>query len=242
MGVIFFNERSSEDFGVVVEHPPAYEFPEKDYTSVHIPGRNGDVIFDTGAYKNTKRTYELAVGDLEKPLGLLANRMSEWLHSGDGYCRLEDTYEPDIFRLACFHAEGSLENIFDHAGRGTITFDCKPQRFYKSGEKAVSIDASSYIMKNGTFFIARPLIIIYGNGTFAINDISISIANVSNYIIIDSDLQDAYEIDSVTGEYINANNKVTLENGFPVLLPGDNAIQSSASISGVEVIPRWWTI
>lgn len=242
MGVIIFNDISSEDYGIVVEHPPAYDFPEKDYTSVHIPGRNGDVMIDNNSYKNTVRTYELAIGDQNLQFGIQANKIAEWLHSGSGYCRLEDSYEPDIFRMACYKDAGNFENIFDHMGRGTVSFDCKPQRFYKSGEKFISLESASEVIKNPTFFNAQPMIIISGSGgTISVNGVEVALLTATSALVIDSDIQDAYEFDAY-GNYQNANNKISTPNGFPILIPGDNSIVVSGGINSVEVMPRWWTI
>ena len=48
MGIIIFNGVSSMDLHTLVQHPPEYAFPEKDCEATHVPGRNGDIIVDTG--------------------------------------------------------------------------------------------------------------------------------------------------------------------------------------------------
>ena len=61
MGVIYYNGKSSEEFGIVVETTPNYEIPERDYEILSIPGRNGDVVIDKGNYKNVERSYNIAI-------------------------------------------------------------------------------------------------------------------------------------------------------------------------------------
>jgi phage-related protein len=40
----------------------------------------------------------------------------------------------------------------------------------------------------------------------------------------------------------NRNSTITLNNGFPKLVPGENNISFSGGITSVEVIPKWWTL
>lgn len=137
MGEIIFNGISSKEYDIQVEHPPGYQTPERDCDIIHVPGRNGDIVINKGSYKNVERSYEIAVGSLEKYFVDLVNPVSEWLHSGIGYCRLEDSYEPEYYRSAMFNEAIDIENIQFHGGRTTITFDCKPQRFFKSGDEPI---------------------------------------------------------------------------------------------------------
>ena len=51
MGVIVFNGIPSTEYQIHVEKPPVYAMPERDYSVVHIPGRNGDIVVDSGSYR-----------------------------------------------------------------------------------------------------------------------------------------------------------------------------------------------
>lgn len=239
MGVVIFNGRASLDYGIHVEHPPDYQMPERDYEVVHIPGRNGDLIIDNGSYQNVTRSYEVSFADMGriKPFTTMANAVAEWIHSASGYARLEDTYEPEYYRMAMYMDEVEIENIVQHAGRATVEFNCKPQRFLKSGEETKKMTASG-ILNNPTNFTAKPCITVYGNGsgTVIVGGYIVSISEIGGYLVIDSDIQDAYR------QTVNCNNNVTLGNGFPVLRSGENKISWTGGVSYVEVIPRWWTL
>lgn len=240
MGVIIFNGRSSADYGIFVETPPDHSWPEKDYDIVHVPGRNGDLLFDNGSYKNVSREYEIAVGSRTLRLHEQIDGIFSWLHSASGYARLEDSYEPEHFRLASYREENNLENILNHAGRATIKFDCKPQRFLKSGEQAVTFTGAGTIV-NPTEFESLPIIKITKNsssGVLNINGHTLSIAaDSSTSLVIDSEIQNAYS------GTLNKNNIVTLNTGsFPILGPGSNPVSFSGGITKLEVTPRWWTL
>lgn len=240
MGVVIFDGVRSDDLGILVEHGPVYSIPERDYETIHVPGRNGDVYIDRGCYKNVSQPYDIAVASLEQSFFDLSTKLSFWLHPKPGYCRLEDSYSPQYFRLASYHDSIDLENILFHAGRATISFDCKPQRFLKSGERKV-IFTSSGKLRNPAFETSSPLITVRGNangsGRLQIGTYVVEISPIRSSITLDSELQDAYS--GVT----NRNADITLgPGGFPKLIPGENAISFSGDISSVEVIPRWWIV
>lgn len=242
MGVIIFNEIPSTDYGIHVEKPPVYAIPERDYEVVHIPGRNGDLVIDNGSYKNVKRAYSISVGELDGNFTTLAAGVSEWLHSASGYARLEDTYEPDYYRMAYYVADAEMENLFHQAGKMAVEFNCKPARFLKVGEKPVAFSAAGSL-NNPTFQKSFPklAIAVSGAGTITLNDQTITISGISaaTNMIIDSELQDIYQADTKT----NLNSKVSFSNGlFPTLISGLNTISFTGSISSVEVTPRWWIL
>lgn len=234
MGVIIFNNKSSADCRIQVAHPPGYAYPERDYTITHIPGRNGDIIQDNGCYKNVERTYEVSFDAPNEDFATYANAVSAWLHSTTGYARLEDSYEPNYYRMATYQESNIFENLYNQAGTATIVFECKPQRFLKTGDNIIAIQNSLTIM-NPTGFEAYPLFKVTGtSGVLTVNGNSITISSIKDFVMLDCELQDAYK------ENINKNS--TISGTFPVLKPGSNTISWTGGISSVVMKPRWWTI
>ena len=136
MGIVVFNGISTLDYDITVEQPPNYTGAKRDYESKHIPGRNGDLILDSGSYQNVNREYNLAVGSEQKSFAQLSNILSKWVYSGTGYARLEDSYDPDVYRMAIYNNELQVTNVLNHIARATVSFNCMPQRWLKSGEVA----------------------------------------------------------------------------------------------------------
>lgn len=238
MGVIIFNGQSSKDYGIEVEYFPKYETPSRDYDVIHVPGRNGDIYIDKGSYSNVNRNYDISFASLERDQYVpMANRVSEWLHSPLDYARLEDSYEPEYYRLAVYYEETSMDNILNQGGRTTISFNCKPQRFLKSGDRPI-IFTENGVLKNPTSFPSLPIITVSGDGSgeFSIGKYLISIEEIGLPITINSEIQDAYTND------INRNYDVVLYSGFPKLESGLNEISFSGGIKSLEVIPKWWTL
>ena len=143
MGNLIFNGVSTVDLGAVIQTPPVYEFPSKTYEHIKIEGRSGDLLIDNNSYDNVERKYYLALAFLKNSVFVTNARMIvEWLHSVKGYARLEDTYEPEYYRMAAFENPGSLPNLYDEATALEVVFKCKPQRYLKSGEEPILISSS----------------------------------------------------------------------------------------------------
>ena len=164
-----FGGESSADYGVYITGEGVFNAPERAVDMVNIPGRNGSYALDQGRFGNIEVTYN--GGMVDDDVANFADRMSafrNWLCSKKGYIRLEDEYNPDEYRMAVYKSglevdhEGLLTGEFD------ITFDCKPQRWLKSGETAVSVTSGDTIT-NPTLFESSPLLAVEGYGHISMN-------------------------------------------------------------------------
>ena len=238
MGLIIFNNQNSRDLGIEVECPPVYVSPEKDYDIIHVPGKNGDVIIDKGSFKNVERAYKVTFSSAHNNFTYISNLVIGWLHSSSGYAVLEDSYEPEYYRLAMYKDSCSIENLLGQAGTSIISFDCKPQRFLKSGDKKIEIIEPCTIY-NPTRVASSPIVTVKGDGN--------GILRIGKYLVtlrlhsgtpltINSEIQDVYAGST------NQNGSVLMSNGFPKLESGNNEIYVSKAITSVEVIPKWWTL
>ena len=236
MGIVVFNGISSQDLHIQVQTEPSYDFPEKDYEVTHVPGRNGDIVIDQGSWQNVSRKYNLAMDAGKISYTEVASKLVQWLHSASGYARLEDSYEPDFYRMAMYKDSGSISNIFNKAGQIEVEFTCKPQRYFKSGEAADIFVASSEY-RNPTDFPAKPLVKIHGSGSgvVGIGTYTVTINDIIDGMIVDSEQQDTYK-----GQ-MNCNSKVSITE-YPKLISGNNVISISGGVTSIEIIPRWWTL
>ena len=237
MGIIKYNGNSSDEVGIVVETPPDYEIPERNYEIIPVPGRNGDIVIDLNSYKNVVREYNIAIGEEDGDFSVLSSKIANWLYSGHGYLRLEDSYLPEYYMMAAVIAPNNIINILQQAGRATVQFNRKPQRFLKSGDRQITVTKQTTLF-NPTQFNSKPLIIVNGTGSGVVNigGYSVKIDNLEDEITIDCELEESYKGTN------NQNKKVTLSNGYPLLVPRDNIVNFSGGITKVTIIPRWWTI
>lgn len=236
IGYIKFNGITSEDVGLRVEHHPHRIIPARKREIVSVPGRSGDLTFDEDAYENYEQTYDVWI-DPRKGYYETAQAVAAWLTRAKGYKRLEDENDANTYRLAYFSGNADFDNRLSLLGKATLHFNCKPQRWLKSGEETVSIAASGAVVSNPTAFAALPYIKVYGSGAgeLSVGQITCTLLAIDEYIELDSDLQNAYKATE------NKNSTVSIPQ-FPILQPGDNVITWSGGITGVEIVPRWWTL
>ena len=231
---LIYNGKSSADYDLLVGAQNTFNAPKRSVTKYTIAGRNGDLIKDNGCFENISVAYTIVC---KNQFESLADSISAWLKSPTSYCRLEDSHHPEYYRMglvtdAITYTTGTL----NHSAKATITFDCKPQKWLVEGENVQKFTSAGAIF-NPTKFASKPLIKVIGNGqaTLKIGDYSMDL-NLMAYVTIDSELMDC------TRGSMNMNNTVTLNSGFPELMPGKNGITYTGGIKSIEIIGRWWTI
>lgn len=243
MGVrnhFIFNGQSSLDYGVYIGGQGTYNAPQRDISKVSIPGRNGDLIMDNGRFLNVQVSYPIVVMDRFRDR---TYAIRAWLSSPTTYARLEDTYHPDEYRMGMLTGGIQFEtSAFNLTGKAVVTFDCKPQRFFKEGETAKVISQTGGVVKSPTLFPSKPLIrinmksgqsvgyVLFGNQIVNVHD-------ASEYVDVDCELMDCFKGTD------NCNYQVDFGGGtFPQLEPGTTVLTLSPSIDSVEVTGRWWTV
>ena len=222
------------DFGVYTSGVATYSAADREYEVVEVPGRSGDLLFDNQKYKNITVTYR---GFIVENFVNNIDGLRNFLASDFGYKRIEDTYNPDYYRLGFLANSLVVETAnLNEAGGFDLNFNCKPQRFLKSGEVELEFNQNGGI-NNPTYQIAKPLIRVYGYGTFAISTYEVTVAqNDKPYIDIDCDIQSAF------CETANCNNLITMTTEFPELKSGYSGIELGTNISKLVITPRWWSL
>lgn len=159
---IYFDGKSSADFGLIVEYFPESVHAARRGELIPIPGRNGVIVREDGAFDTYTQQYQVWFRNtMGRDTYQKARDVAEWLLSASGFCRLEDTYEPEVFRLARFVGPLSVETVLRNHGRVTLEFDVQPQRYLKSGETPISYEGDSstvFSITNPTLFESRPLL------------------------------------------------------------------------------------
>ena len=226
-----FDGVSTKDFGVYINGAQTYDAPARSREVISVPGRNGDLIIDNGRYENTEVTYHAFIyRDFEVNVEGFRNL----LLSRTSYKRLEDTYHPQEFRLGIYNGNFSADVVeWLEAGEFDLTFNCKPQRFLKSGEDAITFTSDGSLL-NETMQTAKPLLRVYGTGTFSIGGATMTISSANVYTDIDCDLMDAFKGTT------NCNGNIS--GTFAALAPGDNAVTLGSGITKIEITPRWWVL
>lgn len=236
---IVFDGQNLADWGVHISGDNTFGAPERDVDEIEIPGRDGSISFDNGRFKNIDITYDGSLlGEDPEDYLIKLQQVRSFLCSRKGYKRLEDSYRVDEFRLAKFVDGLDPDGVMLTGSTFDLKFNCKPQRFLKSGEEILTMTSTGSVF-NFTNFTAKPLIRVWGSGTFSVgnNKVTITKPSTVEYVDIDSDMQDCYS------DSQNCNGDVVLNNvEFPVFEPGENIVTIETGITKIEITPRWYIV
>lgn len=171
---LLFGGVSAAAFGVYISGEGVYNAPERAVEMVTVPGRNGALAIDQGRYENVVVEYPAFVRarsqkEMRKKLSAFKNAIVSQI----GYQRIEDTYHPEEYRMGVYLSGLDVEPVlYGTAAKFTLAFNCKPQRFLKSGEEELSV-SSGDVLTNPTPFESKPLLAVWGSGGVSIGEDSV---------------------------------------------------------------------
>lgn len=132
----------STDLGVYVTGSGSFDAAEMDADKYEIAGRNGDLIIPKNRYKNIVVTYPAFI---PKAFQEKAQSIRNWMRSAKAYARLEDTYDMEHYRLGLASGIQSFEPVNrNDASNFQLNFDCRPERFLKTGETPLTIEPEAH--------------------------------------------------------------------------------------------------
>ncbi len=232
MNAFVYNGISSADMGLFISEKNIYSAPQRDFTVVSVPGRDGDVFLDNGRYKNIDVSYTVSFTDAARR----ASDLRYWLQAR-GYGLLTDTYQPEYFRKAIFSSKLDISEVLIGVGKAKINFNCDPYLYLFSGAEETTITQSGTTLRNPEMYTAIPKIRIYGTGdlNLYVNSSSYYITDVDGDITLDCASKNAYKGAALQNDKIQFSD-------FPVLKRGNNAIGWSGNVTKVLITPNWRTI
>lgn len=173
-----FNGVSAADYGVYVTDVNVFNSAERAVEYITIPGRNGSFALDHGRFENITVEYECALGqDTDVDFATAISDFRNALAAAKGYQRLEDDMNPDEYRMAVFSKGLEAPTLNQQTATFKVEFNCKPQRYLKSGETAISV-TSGQTVTNPTPFTSNPLLQIWGYGAVNIGAESVEVMHV----------------------------------------------------------------
>lgn len=241
----------STTYGVYITGESVYNTPERDSEMIAIPGRNGALYRDKGRFENIDVTYHCGMfadnqQNFADKIRNFRNRLVEAALGGYDY--LYDDYNTDEFRMAVFKEAFEVSPTMNStAGEFDVVFNCKPQRFLKTGATEYSPNSGA-LFTNPTAFNSQPMISFKtsGSGTITLSHnlgnqtITVTNAPTNTTIYIDCEVGEVY---SKSGQQLTSlNNYVSFGTNIPVFYPGTTTFTYSYSITSVKVTPRWWRL
>ena len=237
-----FNGERSDDFGLHIDEPKIYDTQGRRYDFTAVPARHGEYIQGDATYNTVSASYPVSIvaqcrDDLTKKI----EAVREWLNDSKGYCRLEDDYAIDEYRMAVYADATQWEVLYGQYAKSNIVFRCMPQRWLKSGERAVHITGTGTTpLVNPTRSTAHPIIMVKGTGSVIVGDATIKVNRNTGTITIDCERM---TIRDANGGDVDSNVEVSCRGTkhiFPSLPRGTTEVSYNGAISSVVVIPRWW--
>ena len=208
-----FDGTNSRAYGVYITGEGVFNAPERNVEMVDIPGRNGAFALDKGNFNNIEVTYPASIAtDNATDFAQAVSDLRNFLCSKVGYVRLEDDYNTGEYRMAIYKSGLEVTHDMLIAGEFDIVFECKPQRYLKSGETAISVTSGNTIT-NPTRFDAKPLLDVEGYGNIVFNGFNIELFDDLVGIVYVEGLANHYlPYSSYIGDvYVNANDAISLD-------------------------------
>lgn len=160
------------EFGLTWDNKQLFDKPQAVYEKYEIPQHNGDYLINQGKYKNVQISYRCYID-----LNFRDNysNLINYLNSFSGYQRLENTLEPDTYRMAAFIADVTPDvGDFTLTGWVVLNFECMPQEFLKTGETEQEIAGTS------TTLSGNPVNIDNTSATLFVNSIKADLTPTQN--------------------------------------------------------------
>ena len=132
MRAFSFNGIRSDQFSIYVSSDTFLNSPGYAYEAYEVPSRNGALLKYDKHLQNVVRQFNCFCKD-----NVIVNldAFKQALYANSGYMRIESDYDPDTYQMG-YLAEGIEVEPFDASGdfsaQFTITFSCKPQKWFKN--------------------------------------------------------------------------------------------------------------
>ncbi|WP_308779647.1 phage tail domain-containing protein [uncultured Clostridium sp.] len=203
-GEIYFNTNTSLDMHIYLEKYPSIPVVNEDYEEVLVEGRSGSLIINKGTYPDKKIPLTFTL--LHKDIYVKFDEIYEWLTN------IVDNRLVCSRKDRCYRVKkvlfGNIEKEFRTIGEFEVTFICEP--FSEDLDKTVyEITTNNFKFNYDGNAPADTLIKVYGSGNIqlTIDNETMQINNVTDYVEIDSNLlqvrnQDGTSKDDDLGDFI----------------------------------------
>lgn len=203
-GEIYFNTNTSLDMHIYLEKYPSIPVANEDYEEVLVEGRSGSLIINKGTYPDKKIPLTFTL--LHKDIYVKFDEIYEWLTN------IVDNRLVCSRKDRCYRVKkvlfGNIEKEFRTIGEFEVIFICEP--FSEDLDQTIyEITTNNFKFNYDGNAPADTLIKIYGSGNvqLTIDNETMQINNVTDYVEIDSNLiqvrnQDGTSKDDDLGDFI----------------------------------------
>lgn len=230
MSYIEYNNLISENIeGLKIENIPLVPATSIIYETIEVDG--GENLTKIKGFSDIEISFNFVYKANEKEYFMKKARIDNWLLSSTSKYLFYSMDKYKIYKVKQVKISETKTTV-RRVRRFTATFVCNGLKYMESGLKSQAITSGTILNNFGTYE-AKPYLKIYGNGniTININDSSFTIKNVSDYVVVDSEIMECYKDSTNFGRNMTGD--------YPVFFIGKNIISWSGSIKKVEIVPRW---
>ena len=224
-----YGNTRSDVFGIYMQREIEMTEAVPRVQDIYVPGRNGLLHTWDGSYNSRAATATCYITSRVFPKDI--REINYWLIGEPKYKKLVLEYDEEHFLLARAVNGVSEKLVKSILNPFAIDFECRPEKFLKSGENEITAGSTVY---NPTHYPAHPIITVVGNGDIdlQINDRQAIFRDVVGSITIDTETGNSPEI--------RDNDKITFVKDL-ILNPGTNTVSVTEGAT-VKIIPRWWEL
>ena len=214
--------------------PPTRPHPARKGELIDVPGMDGKLFQDEGAYDRILVSVPVIAPDNEN-----IDAINGWL-DGEGELIFGD--EPKRAYHARITKEFARSNRVPRL-RGqsfTIVFDCEPFRYNVNDEADADVYTNGETIHNPGTVASAPLLMVNGtgDGTLMIGGNTLIFNDLAGYIYVDCEAKIAYTGGtSAADPMLLATQHLTGE--WPMIQPGDSMVSMTGGIRNVVITPRW---
>jgi len=223
-----WNGTRCTQYGLYVTEFPPITIPSERVTYTNVPGRPGSLT--TLEAEDVYDDLILSVTCLVRDPTQIP-RIAAWL-KGSGTVTFANR------QGGFYYARIANQIEFEKILRGNphrsfaITFRCSPF-WYAQDSSVISVGTSGSTFNNPGSVYSEPVITLTGSGeiTLMVNQTIIELSEVTEGIVIDSELQEAY--------WGTSSMNYCMSGDFPKLQPGMNAVSWTGEVTSIQIQPNW---
>lgn len=220
-----YNGKMNTEYDVTVVKRPNRPSPKREYETVKIDGRDGNLYEDHGTYEDIDILVQMNFTEEPDKWNEKTRRIRRWLTDAEDD-KLIFSDDMEYFYKVKKVSIGDVSRSMKRIGRFDVTFTCEPYMYLVQGENIVDV---SGVMVN-MWDEAKPTYYVFGNGkmTLKINKKTVQV-EVEKSLTIDTQLGLCYGAGNdirntaMSGEYEDmylqhGDNTVEVSWGFVVLI------------------------
>ena len=209
--VVFGNVNLSDYGEAFAFYCNIFEKPVRDVEIVSVPGRNGDLLYDNGRYKNVERRYIVQVKGID-----VAHSLMNSLLNTVGYQKLTDDYDNAFYYMARLKSAPKIIGFVGDAVKMEIVFDRMPQRWLIADSELVQEAASSNKVASMSFSVNNRTL-----GT-SYPIVRVDFTSASTAVTTDVSLEVRCENDGSNGNI--ELNGLSSQNGYAVVIDSERRV------------------